>query len=169
MTNLRAGSQIDTTTPTPAVSVIVIFLNEERFLEEAIESVLAQTYHDWELLLVDDGSTDRGSDIARDYAQRFAGQIRHLEHGGHANRGMSASRNLGLRHAKGRFIVCDQYGGLFRVTLGAAEGVKVEPIDAQIGGAHGLLYAFGSLFAMVNENPANVKEKLEHGLWRLRP
>ena len=104
MTNRRAGSEIDTPTSAPTVSVIVIFLNEERFLEEAIESVLAQTYHDWELLLVDDGSTDRSSDIASDYARRCAGEIQHLEHEGHANRGMSASRNLGLRHAKGRFI-----------------------------------------------------------------
>ena len=69
---------------------------------------------------------------------------------------------------KGRLIVCDQYGGLYRVTLGASAGVKVEPLDVQMGGAHGLLYAFGSLYVMVNETPANVKTKLEHGIWRLR-
>jgi cellulose synthase/poly-beta-1,6-N-acetylglucosamine synthase-like glycosyltransferase len=50
------------------VSVVIIFLNEERFLREAIESVLAQDYPHWELLLVDDGSTDASPDIARAFA-----------------------------------------------------------------------------------------------------
>jgi len=48
----------------PRVSVIIIFLNEEKFIQEAIESVFAQTYDNWELLLVDDGSTDASTEIA---------------------------------------------------------------------------------------------------------
>ncbi len=51
----------------PLVSVIIIFLNEERFLADAIESVLAQDHDDWELLLVDDGSTDASHAIASRY------------------------------------------------------------------------------------------------------
>lgn len=65
---------------------------------------------------------------------------------------------------KGRLIVCDQYGDLYRVTvppIGRSEGTKVEPLKSTIGGAHGLLYAFDSLYVMVNEKP-------EKGLWRLR-
>jgi len=88
----------------PTVSAIVIFLNEERFLCEAIQSVLAQTTDDWELLLVDDGSTDASSAIARSFAARFPDQIRYLEHPQHANLGMSASRNLGIECALGRFV-----------------------------------------------------------------
>ena len=42
--------------PDPLVSIIMIFLNAERFIQEAIESVLAQSYANWELLLIDDGS-----------------------------------------------------------------------------------------------------------------
>lgn len=89
---------------TPLVSVIVIFLNEEQFLREAVESVLAQTFDDWELLLVDDGSSDAGPDIAREYASRRPGRIRCLEHPGRENLGMSASRNLGVREARGRYL-----------------------------------------------------------------
>lgn len=88
----------------PIVSVVIIFLNEEAFLAEAIESVLAQTFSAWELLLVDDGSTDGSTEIARAYTVQRPEQIRYLEHPGHANRGMSASRNLGIGAAKGDYI-----------------------------------------------------------------
>jgi len=86
------------------ISVIVIFLNAARYIEEALESIMAQTYADWELLLVDDGSTDDSSRIARSYETRMAARIKYLEHTGHRNRGMSASRNLGLAHTRGAFV-----------------------------------------------------------------
>jgi glycosyltransferase involved in cell wall biosynthesis len=88
----------------PRVSVITIFLNAERYLDEAIQSVFAQDFQDFELLLVDDGSSDRSTAIALDYAQRLPCMVRYLGHEGHANRGMSASRNLGIRGARGGFI-----------------------------------------------------------------
>lgn len=90
--------------PRPLVSVIIIFLDEERFIEEAIESVFAQTYPHWELLLCDDGSIDRSADIARHCAAEHPDRVRYLHHEGRANRGMSATRNLGLRHARGEYV-----------------------------------------------------------------
>jgi glycosyltransferase involved in cell wall biosynthesis len=86
------------------VSVIIIFLNAESFIEEAIESVLAQTYQRWELLLVDDGSSDASTEIARRCAVQNHKQVRYLEHPGHQNRGMGASRNLGIRQAQGEYV-----------------------------------------------------------------
>jgi len=88
----------------PLVSGIIIFHNADRFLTEAIESVVAQTYGSWELLLVDDGSSDRSTTIARCYAAQRPGQIRYLNHPRHDNRGMAASRNLGIAHARGRYV-----------------------------------------------------------------
>lgn len=88
----------------PRVSVIMIFLNAEKFIEEAITSVLEQTYDVWELLLVDDGSTDRSTTIAREYARTYPAKIRYFEHTNHQNLGMSASRNLGLSNAAGENI-----------------------------------------------------------------
>jgi glycosyltransferase involved in cell wall biosynthesis len=88
----------------PLVSAIIIFLNEEEFIREAIESVFAQTYGRWELILVDDGSTDGSTAIAQQYMKKHPGRVCYLEHEGHQNRGMSASRNLGIRQAKGQFI-----------------------------------------------------------------
>jgi glycosyltransferase involved in cell wall biosynthesis len=87
---------------TPTVSVITIFLDAERFFEEALASVFAQELDDWELLLVDDGSTDGSTAIA--CAATRDPRVRYLEHAGHENRGMSASRNLALRHARGRYV-----------------------------------------------------------------
>src|SRR4030095_6915955 len=86
------------------VSVILIFLDAEPFIQEAIESVFAQTYDHWELLLVDDGSSDGSTAIARHYVEQCPENVRYFEHQGHQNRGMNASRNLGLRHARGKYI-----------------------------------------------------------------
>jgi glycosyltransferase involved in cell wall biosynthesis len=86
------------------VSIIIIFLNEQRFIGEAIESVIAQTYDHWELFLVDDGSIDNSTEIAQGYAREYPKRIRYLEHPGHQNRGMSRSRNLGIQGARGEFL-----------------------------------------------------------------
>jgi glycosyltransferase involved in cell wall biosynthesis len=86
------------------VSVIIIFYNEENYIGAAIKSVLNQTYDNWELLLVDDGSHDESSSIAMGYARDDPDHIAYHHHSRRENRGMSASRNLGLREAKGGFI-----------------------------------------------------------------
>jgi glycosyltransferase involved in cell wall biosynthesis len=88
----------------PRVSVVTIFFNAAPFLAEAIESVLAQAVDAFELLLVDDGSTDASTDIAKAYAERHPAQVRYLDHPDHANRGMSAARNLGVENALGEFV-----------------------------------------------------------------
>jgi glycosyltransferase involved in cell wall biosynthesis len=86
------------------VSVVVIFLDAERFLPEAIESVFGQSYPSWELWLVDDGSSDASTEIAQKYAERDPERIHYLEHPGHRNLGMSASRNLGISRARGAYL-----------------------------------------------------------------
>ena len=87
----------------PLVSVVLIFLNEERFLEEAVRTVREQTLTDWELVLVDDGSTDRSTAIARDLA-RADERIRYVDHPGHENRGTGVSRNFGVAHTTAPYI-----------------------------------------------------------------
>ena len=92
------------TTAPPVVSVIMPFLDVARFLGEAIESVRAQTYPRWDLLLCDDGSTDGSSDIARRYAALDPARIRHLTHADGGTHGASAARNLGIAAARGEVI-----------------------------------------------------------------
>lgn len=78
----------------PRVSAIIIFLNGEEFIAEAIDSIIAQTFADWELILDDDGTTDDATAFAKGYAARHPGRIRFIEHRGQENRGKSAPRNL---------------------------------------------------------------------------
>lgn len=87
------------------ISCIIVFFNAgEQFFIEAIESVFAQSYKKWELLLVDDGSIDKSTEIALEYAHKYPEKVRYFEHESHQNYGMSAARNLGIRHAKGEYI-----------------------------------------------------------------
>ncbi len=87
----------------PRVTIVCIFLNEERFLREAIDSVLAQDLADWELVLVDDGSADGSTGIALESAESDL-RISYLAHPGNANLGMSASRNIGAAAGSGEFV-----------------------------------------------------------------
>jgi glycosyltransferase involved in cell wall biosynthesis/SAM-dependent methyltransferase len=85
------------------VSVVMIFQDAVEFFDEAVTSVLAQD-HELELLLCDDGSGPVSTAIARGWAAREPGRVRYLEHPGHAHRGMSATRNLGIRAARGDLV-----------------------------------------------------------------
>src|SRR4051812_1969316 len=87
----------------PLVSVTIPSYNHARFLPEAIESVLAQTYDNIELIIVDDGSTDESLTIARDYAARFPEQIRVHTHPDGRNHGISKTANLALSLIRGKY------------------------------------------------------------------
>lgn len=84
----------------PKISVIVPVYNVEKYLCQCIDSILAQTFTDFELLIVDDGSTDRSGRICDEYADRDA-RIRVFHT---ANRGVSAARNLGIDNANGEWL-----------------------------------------------------------------
>lgn len=81
------------------VSIIMPCYNGEKFIKETIESVLAQTYTSWELLIIDDGSKDSSVDIIKNYQQDK--RIKLIQQ---ANAGSAAARNNGIRNAKGQYI-----------------------------------------------------------------
>lgn len=84
----------------PKVSVIVPIYKVERYLNDGIESILAQTYKDYEIILVDDGSPDGCGKICDDYAERYDNiRVVHKENGG-----LSSARNAGLDVAEGEYI-----------------------------------------------------------------
>jgi len=88
----------------PVVTAIIVVKDGESYIKEAIDSVLGQSYSDWELLIVDDGSTDGTAGIVRDYEKTLPGKIRLLLHRDGKNHGISASRNRGIEEARGTYI-----------------------------------------------------------------
>ena len=84
----------------PIISVIIPVYNTEKYLHRCIDSVLAQTYKDFELLLIDDGSKDSSGTICDEYAAQDARvRVFHKENGG-----VSSARNVGLNHAQGEWV-----------------------------------------------------------------
>lgn len=80
----------------PLVSVIIPVYNGERYLAEAIDSSLAQTYQPMEIIVVDDGSTDKSANIAKSFKD-----VRYYQQ---TNQGVSVARNVGLASVRGGFI-----------------------------------------------------------------
>ena len=85
----------------PTISIIVPVYNVEKYLEECVESVLSQTFTDYELLLIDDGSTDSSGDLCDQIAKRDV-RVRVIHK---SNRGSSSARNKGVDEAKGEWII----------------------------------------------------------------
>ena len=102
---MTAGeAQRDIPPASPRVTVIMVFHDARQYLEEAVASIRTQTFQDWELLLVDDGSGDGSREIAQSLAAVDTGRIRVLQHPGRCNLGISASRSLGVSQASGEFL-----------------------------------------------------------------
>ncbi len=87
----------------PKVSVCIPTYNHAKFLPATVESVLAQTYANLEILIVDDGSSDGTLEIAQTYAATYPDRIAVLTHPGHRNLGISATVSRGLRESTGAY------------------------------------------------------------------
>jgi glycosyltransferase involved in cell wall biosynthesis len=88
----------------PIVSAIIIVYNGAEFLRDAIESIIGQTLTDWELIVVDDGSTDASASIAEEFEAARPQQIKLVRHADGKNHGTGSARNLGIANARGRYI-----------------------------------------------------------------
>ncbi len=84
-------------------SVITTSYNYEKYIRETIESVLAQTYQDWELIVVDDGSSDNSVKIIEEYCQKDS-RIKLFTHENHVNKGLAETIKLGISKSNGEYI-----------------------------------------------------------------
>ena len=84
----------------PFISIIIPVYNTEKYISECVNSILSQTYKNFEIIIVDDGSTDNSLDIVKEYQKNYDNiTVLHIE-----NSGVSAARNIGIKHAKGEFL-----------------------------------------------------------------
>ena len=84
----------------PTVSVIIPTYNRANLVDKAIKSVLSQTYQDFEIIVIDDGSTDNTEEIIRGFKDKRVKYIKKYK----KNRGISATRNIGIKVARGKYI-----------------------------------------------------------------
>jgi glycosyltransferase involved in cell wall biosynthesis len=98
----ESGNYLVTEDDRPLVSIVIPVFNGERYVEEAINSALNQTYPNIEIIIIDDGSTDTTPAILKKFEHNPVISI--LSHKDHKNRGVSYSRKLGIDRAKGKYI-----------------------------------------------------------------
>lgn len=149
------------------VSVVVPAYNVESYVGEAVASVMAQTVKDWELILVDDGSTDRTAEICDAMAQ--ADSRIHVVHT--PNGGLSVARNRGLALCKGEWITFLDADDLLHprfleIMLKAAADTDAEIVDGEAMCFRGPRCAFPGLDASIDTETYASAEALEKGLYQ---
>src|ERR1700721_3581454 len=83
------------------VDIIIPAFNAAKYLPFALESVSSQTFDDWQILLVDDGSTDNTAEVVAPFLDRFGSKIKYIKQN---NRGLPAERNTATRVSTGEFL-----------------------------------------------------------------
>ena len=112
----------------PKISVIMPVYNAEKFLQESLDGLTRQTLHDFEIICVDDGSTDQSPAILREYAQKDERFVLLSQEHGYAG----AARNLGISHARGKYLVFLDADDHFKPGLLQAAWDQAEKTGAEI-------------------------------------
>jgi glycosyltransferase involved in cell wall biosynthesis len=86
------------------VSVYIPTYNNARFLPECLDSILFQSFQDFDIVVADDGSQDGSNEILIDYQSRYPSKIRYLFHPGHGHKGFAPTCNLAIKHSQGKYI-----------------------------------------------------------------
>ena len=130
------------------VSVIITFYNEEKYLSYAIDSILSQTYSAWELIIVNDGSTDRSEEVVNKYSDP---RIRYYSYT--PNRRKAFANNVGLENAQGDYILTFDADDIACPNMLASQVAYLDshPECIRVGGA----------LAVIDENGKITQEKIE--------
>lgn len=132
----------------PLISIIIPCYNQGFFLSETIESVIRQSYTNWECIIVNDGSTDNTPNIAQYYCQKYS-KIKYIEQ---ANQGLSSARNNGIKQSQGKYILSLDSDDLIGVTY-IEKAIKILEENKNIK----IVYCQAELFGKM------------HGKWTLPP
>ncbi len=164
-----AGKEVKVNMTSPAISVVMCVYNGARFLREAIESILDQSFTDFEFIIINDGSTDNTASILDSYANRDARVHVYSQE----NRGLTDSLNFGCSLAKGQFVArmdADDIAIKDRF-ISQIEFMDMHPDVGLLGGAFELIDASGkTLCTAVNPlEDREIREALQDGSVFLHP
>ena len=107
----------------PQISIIIPMYNVEEYVGECLDSILVQTFKDYEVIIVDDCSTDNSCDVVESYMSKFNGKLNLIKSKKNSG-GCAVPRNIGLSHANGKYIFFLDSDDLI-VKTGLAELYKV--------------------------------------------
>lgn len=156
---MPAGPEV-TPRPDPRVTVLMTVFNDERFVGQAIQSILCQTYEDFELIIVNDGSTDATSEIVAGYAASDD-RVRVLTQ---SNSGTTAAANLGLGHARGIYVArLDSDDLSYRHRLRTeVDFLDAHPEVGLVGGGSDIIDEAGQVIGVRNIRTSNPARVLMH-------
>jgi glycosyltransferase involved in cell wall biosynthesis len=117
------------------VDVIIPSFNAAKYLPAALESVFSQTFDDWQILLVDDGSTDNTAEVVAPFLDRFGPRIKYIKQ---SNRGLPAARNTAIRASTAEFLALLDADDVW-LPCRLLESLKVLAERPQAGLAYGLI------------------------------
>ena len=155
---------MSTTQAQPLVSVIMTLYNGARYIEQALASIVAQTYRPLECIVIDDGSTDEGGAIAQRFSVRYVYQ---------ENRGIARARNRALGLAQGEFVAFldhDDYWAPQKLELQVRYLQAHPEVDLVLGKEH-LFMEEGFVSPRLAEQPFMKADHVSTvpGLWLIRP
>ena len=130
----------------PKISVIIPVYNGEKYIEEAIESILAQTYKNVELIVINDGSTDKSFEKIKPYLT-----LQHIRYIEQKNKGTAAARNAGIRNSSGEYIAFLDHDDLW-LPYKLEHQVEYMRENPEIGLVHGK-------FAFIDKSGKSLQKK----------
>ncbi len=136
----------------PLVSIITVCLNSERHIAQAIESVLNQTYHNIEYIIIDGGSTDRTIEIVKNYQHRFKGRMKWLSE---KDKGLYDAMNKGIGRAQGEIVGMINSDDWY-------EEDAVEQIVRQYQNDSGIDVFYGDLYWVDGEGKRTLSKPFKH-------
>lgn len=151
----------------PRVSVIVPAYNAAVYLPYALESVLRQGYPDWEIVLVNDGSTDQTSAVADAYRARLQDRFQYIYQ---PNRGLPAARNTGIRAARGEFIALLDADDVW-LPHRLERSVRIMDAEPATGLVHARVMrinAQGTITGQLKVDPKYMSGRIAHNLYARR-
>jgi len=117
----------------PKVSILIPSYNSVNFLPISIGSALSQTYQDFEIIVIDDGSTDNTKEVVRSFIDRYPSKIHYFWQ---ENKGLAVARNTGITHSQGEYLaLLDSDDKWLPCRL--EEEVRILDTDASVGLVHG--------------------------------